>query len=87
MFIDFEIDEINFIAAGAEQRVYRFNESSVIKLNDSIFYLFWKDYLNSLLIHNHLFPSTAYLLLGFYIKEGKLFAVIKQPLIKTQITQ
>ena len=87
LLIDFDIDEINFIAAGAEQRVYHFNDSSVINLNDSIFYLLWKDYLNSLLIHNYFFPSTAYTLLGFYIKEDKLFAVVKQPFIKaSQVT-
>jgi hypothetical protein len=56
-------------------------------LNDSIFYLLWKDYLNSLLIHNYFFPSTAYQLLGFYKQEDTLFAVVKQPFIKaTEVT-
>jgi hypothetical protein len=82
LFIDFTIDENDFIAAGAEQRVYRFNDNFVVKINDSIFYLLWKDYLNSLLLHNYFFPATAYELMGFCIQEQKLFAVVKQPFIK-----
>jgi Serine/Threonine/Tyrosine Kinase found in polyvalent proteins len=82
LFIDFNIDENQFIAAGAEQRVYHFDDSFVIKINDSIFYLLWKDYLNNLLLHNYFFPATAYELLGFYILQQKLFAVVKQPFIK-----
>jgi hypothetical protein len=87
LFIDFTINENDFIASGAEQRVYHYNDSTVVKLNDSIFYLLWKDYLNSLLIHNYFFPTTAYQLLGFYKQEDTLFAVVKQPFIKaTEIT-
>jgi hypothetical protein len=55
LFIDFPINENDFITSGAEQRVYRYNDSTVIKLNDSIFYLLWKDYHNSLLMHNYFF--------------------------------
>jgi len=73
--------EANFISAGAEQRVYRFDDFHVIKLNDAIFYQCWLDYFNSLLIHNHFFHSTAYEFLGFKRIDENLFAVVKQEFI------
>jgi len=81
LFYPFDIKESNFISAGAEQRVYRLDDFHVIKLNDSIFYEYWLDYLNSLLIHNYFFHSTAYEFLGFKIIEKALFAVVKQEFI------
>ena len=54
----------------------------VIKLNDSIFYERWLDYFRNLLIHNFLFPQTAYELVGFYLEEKILHAVVKQPFIE-----
>ena len=73
-----------YITEGAEQKIY-FPESSkdVIKISDAIFYLLWEDYFNNLLIHNYLFPDTAYILTGFYNADGKLFAVLKQPFIQS----
>ncbi len=76
-----EISEGDFINAGAEQRVYRFDDFHVIKLNDSIFYECWLDYFNSLLLHNYFFHATAYDFLGFKIIENKLYAVVKQEFI------
>lgn len=81
LFYDEDISEVNFIAEGAEQKVYRLDDEFIIKLNDRIFYTFWKDYFNSLLIHNYFFESTAYELLGFKLIEGKLFSVVKQRFI------
>ncbi len=69
LYVNFTIDETDFIAAGAEQRVYRFDDRFVIKLKDSIFYLLWKDYFNNLLTHNYCFPATTYDLLGFQQKK------------------
>jgi hypothetical protein len=78
-----QIDESRFIARGAEQRVYLDEDTRyVIKLNDSIFYQHWLDYFHSLLIHNFLFPQTAYNLIGFYIDNAVLHAVVKQPFIE-----
>jgi len=37
LFYQDEILESNFISAGAEQKVYRFDDFHVIKINDSIF--------------------------------------------------
>ncbi|HZV69544.1 MAG TPA: hypothetical protein VFG10_08370 [Saprospiraceae bacterium] len=78
------LDESKYIGEGAEQKIYEYsNPNFVIKLNDSIFYAFWEDYFNSLLIHNYFFPHLAYELLGFYRSEGELFAVVKQPFVKS----
>lgn len=49
------ISEDLFISEGAEQKVCRFDDHSVIKLNESVFYEYWLDYFSSLLIHNYFF--------------------------------
>lgn len=81
-----EISESNYISEGAEQKVYRLDDKYVIKLNDTIFYASWKDYFNSLLIHNYFFNSTKYELLGFKIINKKTFAVVKQRFVKADET-
>jgi len=81
LFYQAEILEEEFISAGAEQRVYRYDDFHIIKLNDSIFYEYWLDYFNSLLIHNYFFQSTAYSFLGFKLVNERLFAVVKQEFI------
>jgi hypothetical protein len=79
-----EIDQSRYIGEGTEQKVYLLEDTRfVIKLNDTIFYEFWEDYLISLLIHNYLFPITAYELIGFYFNEKTLYSVVKQPFIKS----
>jgi len=67
-----EISEEQFVSEGAEQRVYRFDSHSVLKLNGSIFYEYWLDYFNSLLIHNYFFNATAYEFMGFKIIDKAL---------------
>ena len=76
-----DISEDLFISEGAEQKVYRFNDHSVIKLNGSVFYEYWLDYFNSLLIHNYFFKSTSYEFLGLKVIDDSLFAVVKQDFI------
>ncbi len=83
LYYDEQILEDDFITEGAEQRVYRLDDFSVIKLNDSIFYEYWYDYFNSLLIHNYFFHTTAYQFLGFKFLNDKLYAVVKQDFIVT----
>ena len=78
-----EINEADFIAAGAEQRVYRYDDRRVIKTNNSVFYEYWLDYFNSLLINNYFFPATAYTFLGFKTIANELYAVIEQEFIPT----
>lgn len=77
-----------YITEGAEQKVYYPKGSGdVIKVSDAIFYTYWEDYFNNLLIHNYLFPDTTYTLLGFYETENILSAVLKQRFIQaTEIT-
>jgi len=63
------VDNINielYISEGAEQKVYLKDSSTVLKLNDSIYYATWIDYFHNLLLNNLFFPDTAYKLLGFY---------------------
>lgn len=78
-----DVEESKYIGEGAEQKVYEFSDPNfILKLNDSIFYELWEDYLNSLLLHNYFFPHLAYELLGFH-KSDKLYAVVKQPFVKS----
>ncbi len=72
----------DFIAEGAEQKVFIKNNQSVLKLNDSIYYLSWIDYFQNLLLHNYFFPDTFYTFLGFYQLEDTLYAVVEQPFVK-----
>lgn len=81
LFYQGEVYEEDYISAGAEQKVYRYDDFRVIKLNDSIFYEYWLDYFNSLLIHNYFFNSTAYEFLGFKIIGETLFVIVKQEFI------
>ena len=81
LFYDEKILQENYIGEGAEQKVYKLNDIYLIKLNDTIFYEFWRDYFNSLLIHNYFFESTQYELLGFKLIDDKLFSVVKQRFI------
>jgi len=78
-----DLDESKYIGEGAEQKVYEFSDQRfILKLNDSIFYEFWEDYLNSLLLHNYFSPHLAYELLGFH-KSDKLYAIVKQPFVRS----
>ncbi len=78
-----EPNQDRYLARGAEQRVYLERDGRhVIKLNDSIFYASWLDYFHNLLIHNHLFPETAYDLIGFYTENKALHAVVRQQFIE-----
>ena len=72
----------NYISQGAEQKVYLKDDKSVLKLNDSIYYTSWIDYLNNLLLNNYFFSDTAYQLLGFYKSDTILYAVVEQPFVK-----
>lgn len=81
LFYGYPILINDFIAEGAEQKVYRFDGTHVLKTNQSIFYESWLDYFNSLLTHNFFFPATAYTFLGFQIIDDELSAVVKQQFV------
>lgn len=73
----------NYLSEGAEQRVYIKDEKTVLKLNDSIYYATWLEYLYNLLLNNYFFPDTAYQLKGFYLsEENTLYALVEQPFVK-----
>lgn len=77
------INQEDFISKGAEQKVYIKDGKSVIKLNDAIYYASWEDYFHNLLLHNYFFSDTAYRLLGFYLSDDILYAVVEQAYVKT----
>ena len=77
-----DIDPDNFISSGAEQKVYIQDERYVLKLNDAVYYASWEDYFHNLLLHNYFFSDTEYELIGFYLLDSVLYAVVRQPFIK-----
>jgi len=78
-----DIDNTKYIGEGAEQKIFEFSDPNfVLKLNDTIYYSFWEEYFNNLLLHNYFFPHLAYELLGFHEMEDKLYSVVKQPFVK-----
>jgi hypothetical protein len=80
LWLDF-IDLDAYVSEGAEQKVYLNNQTTVLKLNDSIYYAKWLDYFHNLLLHNFFFEDTAYKLIGFYKLDNVLFAVVQQPYV------
>lgn len=73
-----------YLTRGGESEIYLASDHKhVIKVNDGVYYATWSEYFNSLAIHNLLFPSTGYELIGFTQgKNGVLCAVLKQPFIQ-----
>ena len=68
-----------YITEGAEQKIFYKNDSDyVLKKTDAVFYTSWVSYFDNLLLHNHFFPDTAYVLVGFCKTDNKFFAVVKQ---------
>ena len=73
-----DIDLTQYVSEGAEQKVYLKDTENVLKLNDSIYYNSWKDFLYTLLLHNYFFPDTAYELIGFTKQDEILYAIVEQ---------
>jgi len=72
-----------YLTKGGESKVYLAPDRlNVIKVNDAIYYATWDEYLNSLTLHNLLFPNTAYSLIGFMETNNVLSAVMQQPFIE-----
>jgi hypothetical protein len=71
-----------YLTRGGESQVYlEDNGTFVVKINDAIYYATWLEYFNSLLLHNLIFPDTAYNFVGFMELDNTLFAVVRQPFI------
>ncbi|NCI49481.1 hypothetical protein GWC95_06070 [Sediminibacterium roseum] len=74
--------EDRFLTRGGEARVYLAKDGkNVIKVNDAVYYATWLEFFNSILLHNLIFPNTAYSLVGFTKENDALLAVMKQPFI------
>ena len=73
-----DINLSQYVSEGAEQKVYLKDSEYVFKLNDSIYYTSWRDYLYNLLLHNYFFSDTAYELIGFTKDKSILYAVVQQ---------
>ena len=55
-----------YLTKGGESKVYLDQDGlNVFKINDAVYYATWAEYFTSLVIHNLLFPNTAYDLIGF----------------------
>jgi hypothetical protein len=73
-----------FFARGGEAMVYLDSDNrNVIKQNDAIYYATWLEFCNSLVLHNLIFPNTSYTFLGFTKSDDILYAVLRQPYIKS----
>ena len=81
-----DIDFSKYISEGAEQRVFLSDSGHVFKLNDAIYYSYWKDYFHNLLLHNFFFPDTAYNLIGFTKENNNLYAVVQQAYVSISQT-
>lgn len=81
LFVKKKLDINLFVSEGAEQKVFIKNEKIVYKLNDAIYYTKWIDYFNNLLLHNYFFQVTEYTLVGFFLQEEILYALVEQPFI------
>src|SRR5215213_7791245 len=76
-----------YLAKGGEAKVFLHeDQKSVIKINDGVYYATWLEYFNSLVIHNLLFPATAYIVLGFSMIDSTFHVVLKQPFISSDAT-
>lgn len=76
-----------YLAEGGEATVYLHSDNkSVIKLNDGVYYATWLEFFNSLVIHNLLFPATAYTFLGFNEDGNSLKVILKQTFIASDVT-
>jgi hypothetical protein len=74
-----------YLTRGGESKVYLApDKMNVIKVNDAIYYATWLEYFTSIVIHNSLFPQTAYRLIGFIEDDGNLCVALEQPFIEGQ---
>ncbi len=74
----------SFFARGGEATIYLDSDNrNVVKKNDAIYYATWLEFFNSLVLHNMIFPNTAYTFLGFILSDDILYAILRQPYNKS----
>jgi hypothetical protein len=67
---------------GIESLVYVDDSGkNVIKINNGIYNTDWADFFNRIMAHNIYFPETSYEFLGFTKRDGRLAAILRQPLV------
>lgn len=72
-----------YLTRGGESKIYLDPDKlSLIKVNDAVYYATWLEFFTSIVIHNFLFPQTAYSLIGFIEDASNLCAVLRQPYIE-----
>jgi hypothetical protein len=75
--------DTDYLTRGGESKIFMdWDKLNVIKVNDGVYYATWTEYFTSLVIHNLLFPNTAYTLIGVAQDSGNLCAVLRQPFIE-----
>jgi Serine/Threonine/Tyrosine Kinase found in polyvalent proteins len=75
--------DTQYLTRGGESKVFLDEDRlNVIKVNDGVYYATWTEYFTSLVLHNLLFPNTAYSLFGFAEDSANLFVVLRQPFIE-----
>jgi len=80
----FPLTAENLVDTQGEHTVYSSEDGkSIIKVNALSYYNSYTDYFHNLLIHNFIFPDTAYILIGFVLNEGILMPVVQQDFVKT----
>jgi hypothetical protein len=80
----FPLSAENLVDTQGEHTVYSSEDGkSIIKINSLNYYNSYTDYFHNLLIHNFLFPDTAYILIGFVENEDILMPVVQQNFVKT----
>ncbi|MFN5251406.1 MAG: hypothetical protein ACK5DE_10175 [Bacteroidota bacterium] len=68
---------------GLESEVHFGNDGrTVFKINNGVNHTSWTEYIDRLRAHNILFPDAAYTLVGFTEVKGKIYPIVKQPIIK-----
>ena len=76
----------NEIKGGQESHVYvNYDNKSVVKVKNTLQYHDLREFLDGIVLHNTLFPETAYKVLGFG-NDGEGFVVIlEQPFVKGEM--
>lgn len=79
----------NEVHGGQESRVYvNYDHNSVIKVKNTTQYHDLREFLDGIVLHNTLFPETAYKVLGFGNDGEGFVAILEQPFVKgTEPTQ
>lgn len=76
-----------YLTEGGEAKVYLHPDGRhVIKINDGVYYATWLEYFNSIVIHNLIFPATAYTFRGFIEVPDVLLIMLQQPFISSNTT-